>query len=212
MQAKFIAFEGIDGCGKTTQFLKAAEWIFKKSKKNILVLTREPTYRKFGAMIRERLSQKQSPEENAEEFLQLYVKDRKDHLKNVIEPALGQGCIVLCDRFMYSTLAYQQAQGQSLERLLEMHEKVRKPDLCLLFDIPASEAMKRSAKDNLRKSVSQGQKNEKFEKEDFLEKARQNYLKLKEEMPGHSIKTIDASKGIEQVWESVRKELEALFS
>jgi len=211
MTGKFIAFEGIDSCGKTTQFLKASEFLFRQSKKNIIVLTREPTCRKYGMQIREMLSKKQSPEENAEEFLQLYLKDRKDHLENVIGPALSQGCIVLCDRFLHSTLAYQQAQGQSLERLLEMHAGIRKPDLCLIFDLPAETAMQRSGKDNARKEIPAGFRNEKFEKEEFLEKVRQNYLRMPESLPEHNIKVIDASGSIEAVWEKTRKEIEGLF-
>ncbi|MDO8647425.1 MAG: dTMP kinase [Candidatus Diapherotrites archaeon] len=211
MQGKFIIWEGIDGCGKSTQFLKAANYIFKKSKKNYILLTREPTYRKYGTMIRELLSKDTEPEANAEKYLELYLKDRQDHLQNLILPNLKQGTIVLCDRFMYSTFAYQKAQGNDLQKIIKLHAKVQKPDLVLLIDCPAELAMQRSAIDNERKKITGNFKNEKFEKTGFLEKARQNYLELPKLLPDHNIKVIDGSKSIEEVWIQVQKELDLLF-
>lgn len=211
MSGKFIVWEGIDGSGKTTQFLKAAEYLFRKSKKDFLLLTREPAYGKYGMQIRELLSSQKDPLKDAEKFLQFYFLDRKEHLQNLVLPALAQGGIILCDRFLYSTIAYQQAQGVSAERIIQMHSGLRIPDLVLLYDIPAKIAMQRASKDSSRKNLGKKFADEKFEKEDFLEKARQNYLQLPSKLPNHNIRIINASGSIEKVWEKTRKEIDELF-
>ena len=210
MSGKLLVFEGTDGCGKTTQFLKTAEYLFKKSKKNYLLLTREPTLRKYGTQVREILKCQTDPLKDAEKCLELFAADRKDHWENLIKPALDEGAIVLCDRFKYSAFAYQQAQGLSLEKIVKAHEGIPEADLILLFDLPASEAMHRMGKDIVRLGVEHKKfLNEKFEQEEFLEKVRNNFLSVAKT---HSnFKVIDSMPGIEQVWEKVQKELDEFF-
>lgn len=210
MPGKLLVFEGTDGCGKTTQFLKTAEYLFKKSKKNYLLLTREPTLRKYGAQLREILKCQTDPLQDAEKCLRLYYLDRKDHWENLIKPALDEDAIVLCDRFKYSSFAYQQAQGLGLEKIVKAQEGIPDADLVLLFDLPASEAMHRMGRDIVRLGVEHKKfLNEKFEHEAFLEKVRSNFLNLAKTYS--NFKVIDSMPGIEQVWEQVQKHLDEFF-
>ena len=81
----FIVFEGIDGCGKSTQIMKLAEFIFNKNKYNNIILTREPYKLRE---IREILRLNESPEEKAEKLTELFIADRKEHIEEIIKPAI----------------------------------------------------------------------------------------------------------------------------
>lgn len=95
----FIVFEGIDGCGKTTQISKLVSYLFLKNKYNSLLCTREPT--SLYKQIRE----------NLEYHEDLFIEDRKYHIENCIIPNIHMGNIVICDRYKYSTYVYQYELG-----------------------------------------------------------------------------------------------------
>lgn len=204
-QGKFIVLDGMDGSGKTTQMMNLVKYIFKKDKKNHIVLTREPYASDFGLEIRRLLAESTDPMKNGEKMAELFVGDRKVHIEKIISPSLAKGMHVLSDRFKYSTLAYQQTQGISLQKLIEMHKGLLAPDLALIFDIPAEIAIQRMSKDAIRG------KTEVFEKLDFQEKLRRNYTELKNQLPNENIVIIDASKSINEVFEQIRKEVDKIL-
>ena len=166
----FISFEGIDGCGKSTQIWKIAKYIFDLSKYNHLVITREPYQ---DANIREILKSEDDPYSQARKLASLFVADRKNHLDSLIQPNLTNGIHVISDRYDCSTLAYQQAQGPSFEELVQMHKNFLKPDLTFIVDLPIEIAAERMKKDSNRVEEQKFEKNK-----PFIEKLRACYLDI----------------------------------
>jgi len=192
----FIVFEGIDGCGKSTQVWKLARYFADLSKYNHVLVTREPYKLRE---IRNILRKDEPAETKSEELTKLFVKDREEHLKEIIKPALEKNIIVVCDRYKYSTICYQAAQGQDIKKLIEIHKNMLVPDFIFILDIPIEIAIKRMKKDNIR------EKEHKFEKNPaFLEKVRQNYLKLPALFPEEKIIILDGSKTIEKIFEEIK--------
>ena len=207
-KGRFIVIDGIDASGKGTIVMALTGWLTEKKKlpEERLLVTFEPTAGKHGSAVRRLLASEESPEANAGKCLELYVKDRKEHLEKEVLPALKEGKIVVCDRFKYSTIAYQKEQGIPVKKILSLHKGMRKPDLVLILDVPSSASMKRIESDPKRKVY------DKFEKEKFLEKVRMSFLNMPKLLPGENIKVIDASRPIEEVFASVQKEVEKLLS
>ena len=200
MQGKFVVFEGIDGSGKGTILVRTAEWLFNSSKEfDKILITREPTFSGAGKQVRKMLQSDQEPLSKAKRLLQLYLEDRKEHLERVIKPALQLGSIVLCDRYKYSTICYQQAQGIPVEKIISLHERMLVPDLVLVLDVEPRIALQR-----IRLSRSSI---EKFEKGFFLEELRENYLALKKLLPKEPIRVIDASASIEETFSKAKREI-----
>lgn len=127
-----IVFEGIDGTGKSTQLELLAEELRRRGYP--VVATREPTDGPYGQSIR-RLYRDRAGSSPAEE-LQLFIEDRRQHVREVLEPALESGHIVLCDRYVLSTAAYQGANGFTVKEILERNSFAPEPDLALLFHAP----------------------------------------------------------------------------
>ena len=197
----FIVIDGMDGAGKGELIQRLQSYIFSKDKKNRIMTTREPTMGIFGREIRKILKEDNGPEKNAETLLELFIKDREEHLNKTIIPFLDNVSgdnvnIVLCDRYYHSTIAFQHAQGIEMKKLLDMNRKFRKPDLALILDLNPEIALKR---------LSARQK-EKFEQIDFMKRLRENFLSLNRHIDDN-IKVIDASKSAEEVFESVKKEI-----
>ncbi|MBI2982068.1 MAG: dTMP kinase [Deltaproteobacteria bacterium] len=177
----FITFEGGEGTGKTTHVRRIAEWF--REKKRPLLVTREPGGTPLADKIRAMLLDPKSKGMSIYIELLLYLAGRRDHVKNVILPALRKGMVVLCDRFTDATLAYQGfARGLPVPLLKRLNEAVCegvKPDLTILFDVPTSVGLQRARKRN--KKVTKNLTNEgRFEKEKnlFHEKVRRGYLTL----------------------------------
>ncbi|GAB6072737.1 dTMP kinase [Venenivibrio stagnispumantis] len=173
MKGVFITFEGIEGAGKSTQARKLKEYLEYIGKK--VILTREPGGTKIGLKIREIvLSHWDEIFPNIAELL-LYEADRNIHIYNVIKPKLEEGYIVISDRFIDSTVAYQHfARGidrNIVDYLNNLATDGLKPDITFLIDIPVSESLKR-LKDKDR-----------IEQEDitFHQKLREGFLKIAEE-------------------------------
>ena len=169
----FLVLEGIDGCGKTTIALRLAKRL-RSGQANVIV-TKEPTVanKKIHAILRQRT---EAP--RPLDFQKLYIADRLAHIKNVIKPALAKGKIVICQRYALSTFAYGMAFGVKLN---DMKHDFLKPNMTILLDLAAKEAMRRIA--------SRKQGREYFEKEVFLEKIRKQYLALAKKQ---NAKIIDA--------------------
>ncbi|MEM3455483.1 MAG: dTMP kinase [Candidatus Micrarchaeia archaeon] len=202
-KGKFIVLEGIDGCGKSTHIKNIANYLFAKDKSNHILITREPTMiSSYGKKVRDLLKKQKNTQKNAALFTKLYVNDRKFHIKKMVIPAMKEGCIVISDRYKYSTFAYQLSQGDKLENLIKLHKGLVVPDLVLILDISEEESIKR---------ISDHKEKELFEKKEFLSKVRENYLKMKELFPNENIVIIDGERNKDAVFESIKKEIDKLF-
>jgi dTMP kinase len=189
----FITFEGIDGCGKSTQAKMLADYLFNLNKYNHVLKTREP-YKCQD--IRKILQADSNPYSQGEKLARLFVKDRKEHLEKIIRPSLHQGIHVILDRYDCSTLAYQQTQGVPFKKLLDMHKGLIIPDVTFIIDVPAELAVKRIKKDSIR------QEEQKFEKNlEFMQELRTNYLDIPNKIPNRNFIIIDARSGIDEIFE-----------
>lgn len=163
-KGRFIAFEGIDGSGKTTQAKILAEALFSKSKFNHVMLTREPYSSDISTIIRGILKNEENPMHNSELLAELFVEDRKKHLEELIILSIERGINVVCDRYKLSTIAYQSAQGMDMGCLISKHDGLLIPDITFYIDTPYEIAMQRSC-----------QKEKKFENLEFQKKLSEEY-------------------------------------
>ena len=186
----FISFEGIDGCGKSTQMRKFSEYLFKLDKYNHVVLTRNP-YKNTN--IRTILREDDDPLSQAEKLAELFIEDRKLHCDEVVIPNLEKNNFVVSDRFKLSTIAYQGAQGIDMLDLLKRHEGLPVPDITFVIDISSEEALRRMMEDEERGDG----KEHKFEANmDFQEKIRQNYFRVKEILSDEKIFIVDGLRDV----------------
>ncbi|MBS3075623.1 dTMP kinase [Candidatus Pacearchaeota archaeon] len=200
-RGRFIVFEGIDGCGKTTQIKGFADYLFNRNKYNHVVLTREPYE---NATIRAILTQDKNPLAKADLLTKLFVDDRKKHARELIIPSLERGCYVVSDRYKLSTVAYQSAQGLDMLELLTMHDNLPVPDLTYIFDVPLKIVFERMGLDK-------GRTEHKFEaSRKFLEKVRQNYLKLSQILSYERIAVIYGNRTPDKIFEDVKGIFEEL--
>jgi len=170
----FIVFEGIEGAGKTTQAKNLYEYLNSTGKNS--VLTREPGGTKTGKKIREILLSDTDEIFPPKAELFLYEADRNFHVNNVIKPNLENGINVICDRYVYSTLAYQgYARGLDINLIKTLNDIATDgvyPDIVFLIDIPVEVSLQRL-----------GNKKDRIEKEDtdFHKRLREGFLKIAEE-------------------------------
>jgi dTMP kinase len=159
-----IALEGLDGSGKTTHAHILNENLQKQGYNS--EYTREPSVGKIGRFIQNTVLYNDDMTQPIIEAL-LFAADRVDHIKNFVEPKISNGRIIISDRYLYSSLAYQGARGVSLEWLKRINEFVPKPDIAFYIDVPPEVALNR--KRGVR-SV--------FEKIEFQVKVRNIYLEF----------------------------------
>jgi dTMP kinase len=136
-----LALEGIDGCGKSTQAELLASALRARGLE--VVLSCEPTDSPLGQQIREYF---QGPERylSPKEELNLFMADRREHVIEVIDPALAEGKIVITDRYYYSSVAYQGALGLDPDRILAQNEILSvRPDLTVILTLPVAQALTR---------------------------------------------------------------------
>ena len=201
----FIAFEGIDGCGKSTQIWKLAKYISQIDKHNDVCITRNPWK---DVNIRKILQSDNDAQGQAMQLAHLFTKDRMEQMRKLVAPNIKKGVHVITDRYAFSTLAYQQTQGIPLWKLLDMHKGLPIPDVIFIVDAPSKIAVERMKKDKIGRA-----KKHKFEKNaDFLEKLRQNYLKLAT-LNEHSVVVIDGTKSINEIFEKqIKPAFDVLYS
>ena len=190
----FVTFEGADGCGKTTQMKLLKEYLLCKGID--VVLTREPGGRGLGEKVREiLLNYDGAVSDRCESFL--FLADRAQNIDIIVNPAVESGKIVLCDRHIDSTVAYQgYGRGLDLERIKMLNSIAtnnRKPDLTFVFDIDVETSMQRVGKEKDRLE-SEGK--------EFHNRVRNGYLEIAKQEP-ERIKVIDASMSIEEIHEEV---------
>jgi dTMP kinase len=139
MKGVFICIEGLDGSGKSTQ----AKLLTKKlcQAGYTAVFTAEPSQGKIGKFLRKRLFEQERMPTTVEALL--FAADRIEHVQSVIVPALKEGKIVISDRYVYSSLAYQGSAGLSLDWIETINNNAQKPDLSLFIDIAPEVVLKR---------------------------------------------------------------------
>lgn len=206
-QGAFIVFEGIDGSGTSTQAARLASRL--RAEGRTAHLTHEPSDGPIGMLIRQVLRRRivvptgeGSRAPGMETMALLFAADRMDHLESEITPRLERGELVLCDRYLYSSLAYQtatrpMASGDDAEEratiawLLELNRYARAPDVVLLFDISAAEAGRRRA--------IRGGDEELFEADTLQVRIAEAYSALPSLLRDVPFERVDASRGLEEV-------------
>lgn len=135
----FICIEGLDGCGKTTQTRLLVE---KLRQSHNAVYTAEPSRGRIGTFIRKSILYDEKRSTGFAEAL-LFAADRVEHVENEVLPALRQGKLVISDRYVYSSLAYQGAAGLSLEWIERVNEHALRPELAIFIDVDPRAVMHR---------------------------------------------------------------------
>ncbi len=190
-----IAFEGIDGSGKTSHIPLLAQYLRELG--HTVVETREPTDGTHGKRIRSLLSQRHQL--TKEEELELFLLDRRDHVQECINPALAAGHIILTDRYYFSTAAYQGAAGGDLAAIFNRNAFAPEPDLVLLLTISADEGIRRIRE-------GRGESPNDFEQKDQLEKVAALFASF----PQKYISRINGAASLEAVQAEIRHRVRAL--
>ena len=178
----FIVIDGPDGSGKTT----LAKCLSKALCSNGIrtIYTSEPTLNsKTGNKIQRVLKNKESIA--TQDLTELFLEDRKEHLINVVQPHLYSGTWVVCDRYKYSALAYQQVQGLDAKYLIEQHQQCLVPDIIFIL-IPSSVSVL------LDRIKERGKKKDLFENEEMLERVIYYYKNIKKYFPDENIRYLNA--------------------
>lgn len=187
---KFIVIEGLDGSGQSTQAALLKDFLMKEGKE--VVLTKEPTLNSAaGKEIREVLDKKK--EVSSKELQELFTQDRKEHLENLIIPALKEGKIVVSDRYFFSTFAYGTASGLDLDWLISINNEFLLPDLSFILKVSPEVCIQRIEK--------RGEETKLFEKKEKLAKVWQIYQTLPSRF--ENVYMIDGEKMIKEVFSRV---------
>ncbi|HKH50021.1 MAG TPA: dTMP kinase [Thermoanaerobaculia bacterium] len=202
----FITFEGLDGSGKSTHLRRVSAWLEERSIPHIV--THEPGGTPLGDALRSVFLDPRWGTMDGTVELLLVFASRRQHLIEVIEPALAAGRHVLCDRFTDSTRAYQgYGRGVPLP-LIEQVDRVatggRVPDRTLLFDLTAEEARARGHSPSRRGRGAADRLD--AEGLAFYERVRRGFLELARAEP-ERFRTVDSSAGSEETQDRVRAEL-----
>jgi dTMP kinase len=203
--AVFIVLEGIDGSGTTTQLERLTRHL--RDRGRAVLPTREPSIGPVGRLVREILLGQHRDERGAafdgRAMALLFAADRRDHLMREIEPALAQGTDVVSDRYVLSSLAYQDVEAEHdwVERLAD---GIRTPDLTLVLDTPIEVAADRRHR--------AGRPSERYDADATLARVAENYRRLAA-APRRSanVVLVDGSATVEQVEQDVAAEVDRLF-
>ncbi len=204
MSGKLITFEGSEGSGKSTQATMVLDYL--QSKKMPVLLLREPGGVKISESIRKLLLDVKSQGMGDECETLLYMAARAQMVKEILEPQLRADKIVLCDRFLDSTIAYQgYGSGIALQAITEMGQFATKglqPDLTLLFDIEPQQGLSRA-----------GAKKDRIESRslEYHQRVRRGYLELSRQYP-QRIKLIKVDAAKEDIFKRVKPHVDALLN
>lgn len=206
-----ISFEGIEGCGKTTQITLAADYL---KKQNIPVITtEEPGGTPLGRRIRKLLLSRGPFDICAEAETLLFLAARAQHVRDVIRPGLERGRWILCDRFSDATAVYQGGlrgiDEAWIRRLDAFATSSLKPDLTLLFDLPVETGLRRAME--RMDVIPEDAREDRFEREglNFHEKIREGYLSLARREP-ERFRIINAAADIASIHREVCRHLDTL--
>jgi dTMP kinase len=181
----FIVIEGLDGSGKTTQAKLLVE---KLQQKYSVIFTTEPSNGKIGSFIRNSYLYDSTRLPTEAEAL-LFSADRIEHCKTEIEPALNQRKIVVCDRYLYSTIAYQGGAGLSTDWIKTINARALQPDFCIFLDMAPERVLERLQR---KRSV--------METLETQQKVREVYLRFVEK---GDLVLVDGDKPVEVVAEAL---------
>ena len=204
-KGKFIVIEGLDGSGKGTQISLLASALSAKGIK--LHLTSEPTQYATGGLVRDALGglTKRTPAELAG----LFLADRIAHCENPadgIKALTERGVTVICDRYYYSSLAYQ-GMDIGLEWVMPANldcPAILKPDLCIFLDVPTEVADQRIEAGRASREI--------YENADSIERIRQKYFEIFGILaPSHNIRIINAARPVEDISKDVIEAAERIF-
>jgi dTMP kinase len=184
---KFVAVEGIDGAGTTSQIEALRQRLVRQGYR--IHVTAEPSAGAVGRLIREQLARVEAPPAPATLAL-LFAADRLDHLQSDIEPALARGEHVLSDRYVLSSLVYQ-GLNNPLPWVRTINQAARPPDLTVLFQIDPNLAAARRR--------GRGGAEEIYDLGDIQQRLAARYEELAEGLPEHGIVRLDATPGFDQV-------------
>ncbi len=187
-QGRLIVFEGTDGTGKSTQLQLLSNYL--QSKGYPIITTREPTEGQYGKKIRSLYVNRNKY--SREDELELFLADRREHVHELLVPALEQGKVILCDRYFLSTAAYQGARGFDPENILAMNHFAPDPDLALLFQVPLDTGLKRI-------TSGRGDQLNDFEQRESLDQVAAIFSSIKRPY----IQPIDATGSIEEIHRKV---------
>jgi dTMP kinase len=202
MNGKLIVFEGVEGCGKTTQIQRIYQWLLSSGIP--VVVTREPGGTELGSHLRQLLLEVGKSTIAYTTELLLYAADRAQHVEQELKPDLQQGKIILCDRFTDSTVAYQ-GYGRSLDMSL-IHQlnaiatSGLESDLTLWFDVDVEIGLSRKISSNNGVTTADRIEQEKIE---FHRRVQQGYTELAGLYP-QRIQRIDALLDQDQVQRQIQ--------
>ena len=191
-RGKFIVFEGIDGAGKTTQIARLAEALSGAGR--TVYTTAEPTESVIGDLLRAALSGKD--DRTPAEMAALFALDRIGHNRE-IAAQLAAGKDVICDRYYYSSLAYQGSlcDYEWVRRMNCSCPDIRRPDLCVFLDLTTDQALSRIAVRGIEAEI--------YEKRETLSLFRDTFLRILRTLPD-SVAVVDASGSVDEVAAAVR--------
>ena len=202
MAAAFITFEGIDGCGKSTQMRMLASELRLRGLE--VVTTREPGGTPLGTGLRKLLLDTEEQVDPLAELL-LYAADRAQHVRTLVRPAIESGHVVLSDRYADATVAYQGA-GRGfpdglISEVVALATGGLMPDLTLIFDLTVDESQRRA-----QRRVRKGVRRDRLDAEDaaFHTRVRDAYLKIAAAEP-ERVRVIDASGSVQETHSQVMR-------
>ncbi|MDD3399694.1 MAG: dTMP kinase [Candidatus Pacebacteria bacterium] len=188
---RFIVIEGLDGSGQTTQVALLKKFLEEKGLQ--VVSTKEPTMdSEAGRKIREILDEKVKIEPI--ELQKLFTQDRKEHLEDLIVPALQDGKAVISDRYYFSTFAFGASDGLNLDELIRMNDGFLLPDLTIILKVPPRVCVERIEKRGEAKTL--------FEKENKLTRVWETYAVMPERF--RDIYIVDGEQSIEEVFSEIK--------
>lgn len=167
----FVCIEGIDGSGKTTQAHRLVEFLRKLGYDS--TYTTEPSKGVYGKIIHKHILHRDNRVPSIVEAV-FFATDRLDHIKREIEPLLKQGKIIVCDRYLYSSIAYQGAANLDTEWIKKINKHALKPDLAIYIDIPPEILITRLKR--RRKTVMETLENQRKVRDQYLKLVKQEQL------------------------------------
>ena len=192
----FLCIDGLDGCGKTTHARALARWL--RGRGYEVRVTDEPTDGPIGKIIKTALRGGVELPVPVEALL--FAADRAQHIEEVIRPTLKAGEVVITERYVYSSLAYQSARGLPMKWLEVINRRVPEPDLTILIDVPPEVSMAR---------IGGERKLDRFESDlELQRRVRQKYLALAKRK---GLKVVDGARSVKEVQSDIRELVGAII-